>query len=373
MSRNGPLATHLLPLNANEGFSYLPIPQEETKLRCSFGRAGHIPTDAAPSASTFNLSSPSTSQSNADNGSSHQSQTAKSDSDDAPPRPPPSLDVDGRAVSYPLLPEPHEDAHGTVAALRAVRAQVLKRHRDDLAMYATSAGTCEMPFTKYCGALAAALDDQLGVSSSRASEESYPMWDQLPEAPRDPLGPWFLPEHQAALRPPRATTVSWVRSLPTLSSGSPLTLPAQLVYTAEDVDHVLAQLRAWATNVVGTLRAAGTPAKAFSVPATPSAEHLTQAVEALHMKGAEPHVVADEMIAVALCTIELPLTAVVALPLLHGPNRSIYAVMNRVCRLSRCDTAPVSHLPVSGPRASESPWPPRCGCSHRSSCASTLY
>ena len=240
----------------------------------------------------------------------------------------------------------------TPAALAQVKLhKTVNHHRKQLAAYATSELGKEIPFTRYCAAVATALDEQLGVVSMSLSvnEERYPVSDELPVAPRNPLAPRFLPEHQTLLRPQGSTTVLWVRSLPFLSACCPLTSTAHLAYTYADVAEILSQLRTWAVGVVGTLQSAAATAAApsTSFPAiaigdATSRERLVQAVEVLHLTGADPHVVADEMIAVALCTIELHLmpTVTPALPLLHGPNRSTYAVMNHVCRVSREATAP---------------------------------
>ena len=217
----------------------------------------------------------------------------------------------------------------------------VRLHRAELAKYGTSQQFQEMPFTDYCAAIADGIDSQLNVTgnltaSCASDEECYRVWEGLPEAPDDPLVPRFLPAYQDYLRPQGATTVSWVRSLPFLCRRGSLTSPAELAYTDTDIGDILKKLSLWAESVVGNLRS---PPTATTEATT--LDRLLQAAKAARLMGADPHVMADEMIAVALCTIELqPLASASTLPLVHGDNRSIYAVMNHVCRMSRKATVP---------------------------------
>ena len=229
--------------------------------------------------------------------------------------------------------ERKEDETGTIH-LRI--NDMLMSHRRDLAAYATSARWNEMPRLAYAAEVAIALEQHLlapPISRSFDNATVIPLWTEERSLPSmntlPPLSPWLLPEHQGALRQ-NSTSVCWLRSLPSLGTRE------RFIYTNEDVEFLQSRLGPWKEWAVATLQS--------SMPFSAShvAGHLIQAVGVLHQLGVDPAVAADEMIAVALCTIELPKQEgwSPALPLVHGDNRSIYAVMNHVCRVSRQDTAP---------------------------------
>lgn len=239
-------------------------------------------------------------------------------------------------------------------------SKLIAGHRKKLATHAADChGVANLTFRQYCDLIAAELEGQLrpsivgGAGSSAAvATPVYPIVHELPPIPEALHLPWLLPSHQDQLRPQGATTASWIASLPRLCRDNPLTRGAHLMYSAADVEYLLTTLLgSRASGIIDSLRSGAPWAKApagTTFPVTKAAEkeeRLVQALEVLHEAGAQPDIVADEMIAVALCTCELPHQPDGELDtLVHGANRSLYAVMNHVCRVSRLRT------PVGKPR-----------------------
>ena len=211
----------------------------------------------------------------------------------SPPPPPPPIMVsddqsDGSSRS--------EIGHG----VGEVVASVID-HRRQLSQYALVAKFQDVSFSEYCENIASALKKQLDATTADDVQKADHPADEsfLPRPPKDPLDPWLLPQHQAILR--TITVVAWMRALPFVFFGAEL-------YTSADVVVLFSKLREWATDVTRTLRSASTTPCRILSPATstkdaPPSERLVQAMEELHSRGADPVVVADEMIAVALCTI----------------------------------------------------------------------
>ena len=295
--------------------------------------------------------------------------------------------VDERATNTILSAD---NGRGVPADVDEGNAQLqqIASHRRALASYnAHIELAMQCTFQAYCGECANEVTRMLPDPPDRPelveveSKTEHVAAETLPAVPKDECSPWLLPMHQSALRPPEATTVSWIRALPSFCTDSSRgRAGGGLKYTPDDVLFLLEALRDWARNLVATLRAVShrvTPTTSASPPVSssglavistmaPSAtarwppgrsQRLEQAMSGMHAMGVAPSTLADEMIAVALCTIELPKRRILVaiettgdggedpFASIYGTSRSPYAIINHTCRVARHRTVTVGALP----------------------------
>ena len=139
---------------------------------------------------------------------------------------------------------------------------------------------------------------------------------------RDATRIYELLDPDAVLRSGPCSVVEWLESLPTACASVGLYSQSDVVSVCSSISHPITAL----LHLLDRVSSDGTLAFACFAPSVE--DHLRLALDAMRAMCVSPTVVADEMLATMLYTMEAPVGGTLANAKLFGPKRCFYAVMN---------------------------------------------